>query len=44
MIITVKRRFQGILRRILSETMEADVSVEDELADLISISSKGSAV
>jgi DNA-directed RNA polymerase specialized sigma24 family protein len=43
MIITAKRRFQGILKRILSETMESDSTVEDELAELISILSQGSA-
>ena len=42
MIVTAKRRFQAILKRILSETMESDSSVEAELAELISILSQRS--
>lgn len=43
MIVTAKRRFQTILKRILSETMESGSCVEDELAELISALSKASA-
>lgn len=42
MVVTAKRRFQAILKRILSETMEPDSSVEAELAELISILSQRS--
>jgi len=43
LIITVKRRFQTILKRVLTETMEPNACVEDELAELISILSQGNA-
>jgi RNA polymerase sigma-70 factor (ECF subfamily) len=34
MIITIKRRFQAILRKHLSETVTSDSEIEDELAEI----------
>jgi RNA polymerase sigma-70 factor (ECF subfamily) len=43
MVITVKRRFAGILRQTLQQQAGSEADVEAEIADFIEILSKGSA-
>lgn len=43
MIVTVKRRFQSVLRRILGETLACESEVEGEIGELISILSEDGA-
>jgi DNA-directed RNA polymerase specialized sigma24 family protein len=43
MIITVKRRFAAVLRRVLRQHVQSDSQVEQELGDLVEILSRGGA-
>jgi RNA polymerase sigma-70 factor (ECF subfamily) len=43
MIITVKRRFDAVLKRFLRQYVQSDSEVENEFSELIGILSKGSA-
>ncbi|MHC4520474.1 MAG: RNA polymerase sigma factor [Planctomycetota bacterium] len=43
MLITVKRRFSTVLRRVLRQYVRSDSQVDQELADLLEILAKGSA-
>ena len=43
MMITVKRRFATVLRRVLRQNMASDGNVQEEFDELVEILSKGSA-
>ena len=43
MIVTVKRRFNAVLKQCLRKHVESDEEVEDELNELLRILSKGRA-